>query len=152
MAGDPMHTAPTPFGDGPIERLAIYCSDGRFARQCEQFVTDHLQLGRCDRLVVPGGPAALIEPDDAHAAIASARLLIALHAVRRVVLIMHEDCGYYAHQRQLTGDAQRTAQRNGLSDIVRRLHDINADLAIDCYEARLDAAGHDVQFTCVDPG
>ncbi len=143
--------AATPLGDGPIEALAIYCSDGRFTGQCEQFIRAHLGIERCDQLVVPGGPAALIEPDARHAAFESAKFLIRAHDLPRVVLIMHEDCGYYAHLRELTGDAQRRAQQADLDTILARLRRINEDLAIDTYEARLDTDGQTVTFPAIHP-
>ena len=147
MSTDASFAAAQPLGDGPIEALVVYCSDGRFARQSEQFVAEHLHLARCDRLVVPGGPAALIEPDAHHNAFESAKFLMFAHDVDRVVLIMHEDCGYYAHRRELTGASQRRARQADLGRIADRLRAVNADVRIDAYEARLHEDGQTVAFT-----
>src|SRR5947199_10332109 len=42
-----------------IRAAAIYCSDGRFGEQMDEFLHEGLGLPRYDRLAVPGGPACL---------------------------------------------------------------------------------------------
>jgi hypothetical protein len=78
--------------------LAIYCSDGRFTEPVEALLR---KLGheRLDTLTIPGGPglfdmwtagfAQSIVVRDA------ATFLIEAHAIRHVVLVQHEGCGFY---------------------------------------------------------
>ena len=47
------------FDEGRIRAAAVYCSDGRFGEQIDDFLHNGLLLPRCDRLVVPGGAACL---------------------------------------------------------------------------------------------
>ena len=42
------------FDENRIRAAAIYCSDGRFGEQIDDFLHNGLKLPRCDRLVVPG--------------------------------------------------------------------------------------------------
>lgn len=90
--------------------LAVYCSDGRFAPACGQFLDQHF-AGRCnDRLVIPGGPGALVHNDDRDAQLEGMRFLVEAHGLSRVLLIMHEQCGYYAHKLAVEGEAMRDRQ------------------------------------------
>ena len=146
----PTFIAGHPLGTGPVDALAIYCSDGRFTRQCEQFIQQKLSVLRCDRLIVPGGPAALIEPDAKHCAFASASFLITAHKVPRVLLIMHDDCGYYAHRREVTGSAQRESQHADLPKVAARLREIDDALRIDAYVAHIGGDEQQVLFLEVE--
>jgi hypothetical protein len=46
-----------PFTEARIRAASIYCSDGRFGEQIDEFLHQGLGLPRYDRLAVPGGPA-----------------------------------------------------------------------------------------------
>jgi len=74
-------------------RLAIICSDERFVKPTLKFLDDELNIGSCDFIVIPGGPefiangeAGLMDRMD---------LLIKAHGINEIVLVSHEDCGYY---------------------------------------------------------
>jgi carbonic anhydrase len=74
-------------------RLASICSDERFVKPTLKFLDDELNIGSCDFIVIPGGPefiangeAGLMDRMD---------LLIKAHGIKEIVLISHEDCGYY---------------------------------------------------------
>ncbi|MCS7224929.1 MAG: hypothetical protein NZ959_10315 [Armatimonadetes bacterium] len=82
--------------------LVVFCSDGRFAGRCRQFVERELGISRYDQFIVPGGPAWLIlrsetftEYDVAKEAVT---FLIEAHQIKKVILIAHEDCGFYRHR------------------------------------------------------
>ena len=47
------------FDGNRIRAAAIYCSDGRFGEQFDDFLHNALMLPRYDRLAVPGGAASL---------------------------------------------------------------------------------------------
>ena len=47
------------FDPARIRAASIYCSDGRFGEQMDEFLHQGLRLPRYDRLAVPGGPACL---------------------------------------------------------------------------------------------
>jgi hypothetical protein len=78
--------------------LAIYCSDGRFTRAVEELL-ETLGHGRIDTLTMPGGPALLnlssAMPSDRDAVGRAVRFLIRGHALRELVLVAHDGCGYY---------------------------------------------------------
>ncbi len=75
--------------------LAIFCSDERFANATFEFLRRHLGIERCDLMVVAGGPAFI--PKNEIALMERVDLLLKAHEVKKVILIAHDDCGYYKH-------------------------------------------------------
>ncbi len=70
-------------------------------------------MERCDLLVVAGGPAFI--PQSELPLIECLDLLIKAHKVERVVLIAHDDCGYYKHRYpKLAPEKLRQQQRDDL--------------------------------------
>ncbi len=70
-------------------------------------------MERCDLLVVAGGPAFI--PQSEPPLIERLDLLIKAHKIDRVVLIAHDDCGYYKHRYpKLAPDKIRQQQRDDL--------------------------------------
>ena len=82
-----------------IHALAIYCSDGRFGEQFDDFLQNHLDLPRYDRLAVPGGPACLAGHYGTANELAGIKdqikFLIHAHGLQTVVLIQHYGCAFY---------------------------------------------------------
>lgn len=85
--------------------LAVWCSDGRFTKAVEDLLRGD-GMARFDTLTLPGGPALFTgrsaSPSDLDTMTTSAEFLISAHKVTHVVLIAHENCGYY---RRLMGPA-----------------------------------------------
>ena len=82
------------------ETLVIHCSDYRFQAGLREFLDEALGLrASYDSLVLPGGPQCLVEvpalPKFAWASRKWSRALIDLHGLKRLVLIAHQDCGWY---------------------------------------------------------
>ena len=102
-------TSDEPFDAHRIHALAIYCSDGRYGEQFDDFLHHRLKLPRYDRLAVPGGPACLTGRygnDNVLAGIRDQiRFLIEAHGLEHVVLIQHHGCAFYAHARADTDAA-----------------------------------------------
>ena len=81
--------------------LLISCSDGRLSAALDELLRQ-LDAQDADRFLVPGGPLALtrtgaerrVTKDD----VAS---IVAIHAIRRIVLVSHQDC--FAYERILGG-------------------------------------------------
>ena len=91
-----------PFQQPRIGAAAIYCSDGRYGDQMDEFLHHALGLPRYDRVAVPGGCACLAHITalrEAGAMEKQLRFLIESHQLDRIILIAHEDCGFYKHVR-----------------------------------------------------
>jgi hypothetical protein len=111
-------TAKTPYVAEHPHALAFYCSDGRFTEPVEELLRS-LGHARLDTLTMPGGPGLLsmttAKFGDLDAARRGAGFLIAGHAIREVVLIAHQGCGYY--RARLAGRAAEAIEKAQLADL-----------------------------------
>ncbi len=86
------------FDESHPDSLAVYCSDGRFTSAVEELLVS-LGRERLDTMTLPGGPALfeLTTADFAglEAVRTAASFLVRGHAIKHVVLLAHEACGYY---------------------------------------------------------
>jgi hypothetical protein len=121
--------------------LAVYCADGRFTKAVEELL-HHLGHERIDVLAVPGGPALFNMNTASFADFDSltrgASFLIRAHAIKKVVLLAHEGCGYYASR--YTGEPPERIgerQRNDLRAAAKRLAELHRGIAIGMYVARV---------------
>ena len=87
------------FDQARIHAASIYCSDGRFGEQMDEFLHQGLGLPRYDRLAVPGGPAclsgALSVFWESHSAERQLDFLCHVHKLERLIMIAHEGCAFY---------------------------------------------------------
>lgn len=125
----------------PTQAVAVYCSDGRFAEHVRDFLDHRLGLARVDAVAAAGGPVRLLESDHEANVFEDVKFLIDAHGLRRVVLIQHEDCGYYAHRLGLEGDAAHARQMEDLHAAARRLRETTRVERMDLYFLRLTDAG-----------
>jgi len=80
--------------------LVVHCSDHRFQAGLHEFLNQGLNLGQnYDLLVLPGGPQCLtlVEylPKFSWAGWRWLRFLVDNHELKRLILIAHQDCGWY---------------------------------------------------------
>jgi hypothetical protein len=91
--------SPTPYDEQRVGAAAVYCSDGRFGEQMDEFLHQKLGLPRYDRVAVPGGAACIaghmMVYHEATALDRQLSFLITAHQLGKVVLIAHENCGFY---------------------------------------------------------
>jgi hypothetical protein len=97
--GSKVYVAETRYDDQRIGAAAVYCSDGRFGEQMDEFLHSGLKLPRYDRLAVPGGAACVAAQTlayyEAKALDRQLGFLVREHGLRRVVLIAHDGCAFY---------------------------------------------------------
>ncbi len=119
------YTSPTPFDAERIGAAAVYCSDGRYGDQMDEFLHKALGLPRYDRVAAPGGPACIaghsVAIRDQGAMEKQLRFLISAHDLRRIILIAHQDCGFYKHLKLWgkTTEEQQRADMARAADVVR---------------------------------
>jgi hypothetical protein len=111
------------FDENRVGAAAVYCSDGRFGEQMDEFLHQGLWLPRYDRVAVPGGAACLAGHSSAQTEKTALErqlgFLIEEHGLRRVVLIAHDGCAFYktiwlggkSVERQQATDLERAAER-----------------------------------------
>ncbi|HXJ94898.1 MAG TPA: hypothetical protein VMT20_18805 [Terriglobia bacterium] len=130
------------------EVLAVYCSDYRFQAGIREFLDQGLGLGaNYDGMVVPGGPQCLVEvgalPKFSWVARKWSRMLVQAHSLKRLVLIAHQDCGWYKwlEQWQPTGGAVRRKQEEDLRAASRAASQLVPGLTADLFYAGWNDAG-----------
>ena len=135
------HESPIPFDSSRVHALAVYCSDGRFGEQFDDLLEHKLGLPRYDRLAIPGGAAALASHFVAHreeqGAFEHLRFLIEAHDITHVVLVAHQDCGFYTERLKVSPLQLETQQREDIIKAIRRVATIRSGLKIEAFFARL---------------
>lgn len=103
-----------------IRAAAIYCSDGRIGEHFDDFLQNGLSLPRYDRVALPGGPACLAGHPQAHleeqGVVDELKFLVDVHGLKRLILIAHQGCAFYASRLELTEPRLELVQR---ADLVR---------------------------------
>ena len=126
----------------------IFCSDGRFADQVNDFMQNGLGLFGYDRLAIAGGPACFAGHFDAYreeeAAISHLKFLVKLHSLTRLILISHEHCGFYSDFLKVHEIDLLQRMKMDLASAVRRVRAAAPHLQVEAYLARLD--GSEVWF------
>ncbi len=114
--------------------LVVYCSDGRFVQQCDDFVEKTLKIEDYDLLAVPGGPQFLCAleylPKLRWAGRRWLDFLVEAHRLERVVLISHQDCGWYKRLHGGNDDHQARQMddlRRARADLMETLPSVRVD-------------------------
>ena len=148
-----VYTSHHPFDENRVGAAAVYCSDGRFGEQMDEFLHEGLGLPRYDRVAIPGGAGCLAGHSRAafeRAALErQLRFLIESHALNRVVFIAHQDCGFY---RGIALGRRTLAEQQGV-DLRKAAECVRLwcpRIEIDSYLARRDAGR--VTFERFPPG
>jgi hypothetical protein len=131
----------------------VFCSDGRFGDHVDDFVQNGLGLHGYDRLAIAGGPACLAGHfaayRDEEGASRHLHFLAGLRGLTRVILISHEDCGFYKHVLKVSPAELLNRIRIDLAAAVLRIGKALPRLKVEAYVARLTA--EQVWFETVIP-
>lgn len=124
-----------------VQAVAVYCSDGRYGEQIDEFLIRGLGLPRYDRLAVPGGAACLAGHfytyREEEGVLEQLRFLVSVHKIKRVVLIAHQNCAFYSDRLRVAPLQLETKQREDLTKAARRVQRFGLGLQIDVFFARL---------------
>lgn len=124
--------------------LAIYCSDGRFTDAVEELLHSHGHP-RLDTITLPGGPALLELGSAGFSQLETMRgaatFLIRGHATKKVVLLAHDGCGFYAQRYRMDSpEAIRTMQLRDLRAAGRWVLGAHEGVSILLYFAYIEYA------------
>lgn len=127
--------------------LVVHCSDHRFQGGFYEFLNLKLNLDEnYDLLVIPGGPQSLtlVEylPKFAWASWKWFRFLVEAHALKRLILIAHQDCGWYKSlPGHLFGSSDpRRRQEEDLRRVRQTLTEEFPQLSVELYFAGWDGS------------
>ena len=89
----------------------VCCFDSRFDRGFSKFLK-RMGIENADPIRVAGGAKVLVSPDresDREFVLDQIRSSIRLHGTRRVILVLHSDCGAYGRLARFQGDTAAEA-------------------------------------------
>jgi len=134
-----------PFDATSIGTAVVCCSDGRFVGPMDEFLHQALGISRYDCLAVPGGAACLAGHFPAwreeEAVTFQLKFLIEMHALHRIVLIAHPDCGFYSKRLRLFGSEIEEQQGRDIVTAAHRIRSLAPRLEIDAFVSRKLPAG-----------
>lgn len=146
------YESPHRYNQDRIHAAALYCSDGRVGVHFDDFLHNGLQLPRYDRVSLPGGPACLAGHPQAHleeqGVVDELKFLVEVHGLKRLVIITHQGCAFYATRLDLKEPRLELVQKADLVRAAAYVHRVTGLDAIDAYFARL-VDGH-VRFERVE--
>lgn len=135
--------------DGEADVLVIHCGDYRFQAAFQEFLNRSLNLdGKYDLMVIPGGPLSLtlVEylPKFSWASWKWLRFFTEQHNIRKLVLIQHQDCGFYKTLPHHLHSSREPRERQ--EQDLRRVRDAMKkdfpQLTVEAYYAGWDAGEH----------
>jgi hypothetical protein len=145
----PTYLATSTVNRADAEVLVVHCSDHRFQAGIREFLDRGLHLGdNYDLLIIPGGPQCLtlVEylPKFSWVGGKWFRYLVEKHELKRLILIAHQECGWY---RSLplhlhTSTTPRERQEEDLRRAHRALMKDFPELQVELYYAGWDGADH----------
>ena len=134
------YESPVRFHESRLRAAAVYCSDGRFGEQFDDFLHHALKLPRCDRLAVPGGAACLAGHLFAYreewALIEQLQFLIRVHGLQHLVLITHQDCAFYTEHSRVSPLRLEAQQCEDMRTAAERIRSFAPNLLVDVFFAR----------------
>jgi len=134
-----------PFNATSIGTAVVCCSDGRFVPPMDEFLHQGMGIERYDCLALPGGAGCLAGHFAAwreeEAASMQLKFLIEMHALHRIVLIAHPDCGFYSKRLRLFGSEIEHAQRRDIVTAAHRIRGLAPHLELDAFISRRMPAG-----------
>jgi hypothetical protein len=138
----PVFQSSSRVSDSPADALAVFCSDYRYQAGCREFLDEGLHLrDRYDLLAIPGGPQTLMLaeylPKFSWAGWKWFRFLVDLHELKRLILIAHEDCGWYKSLPAFLHASRqpRERQEQDLRRICRSMAEKFPQLQVELYYA-----------------
>ncbi|MBI3952847.1 MAG: hypothetical protein HY336_02735 [Candidatus Doudnabacteria bacterium] len=121
------------------QAIVLACIDFRFRKGLQNFLESELGLHDFDLKSDAGGVKQIVEGTPAGEWIAkNFEIAFDLHAVDRVILINHEDCGAYGGSKKFVSSQEEiTFQNEQLKSAVSKLKDKYPSKQIEAYLARL---------------
>jgi hypothetical protein len=131
---------------GETEILVIHCGDYRFQAGFHDFLNSRLNLNEnYDLMVIPGGPLSLTLfeylPKFSWASWKWLRFFVEKHGIKRLILIQHQDCGFYKTMPAHLHDSAepRERQEQDLRRAATTMKRDFPDLKVELYYAGWDA-------------
>ncbi|MDP3900015.1 MAG: hypothetical protein Q8Q23_02950 [bacterium] len=122
--------------------LVIHCSDPRFQSAFRQFIKNELGLNNPCLIIVPGGIhdlVSLARPKAARQLKDQLEFIIKNMRVKRIILINHDDCRWYAKWNALVPGKIGDEIVNNLAKAAEKIMEKKFGLEIEIYLAKIQA-------------
>jgi hypothetical protein len=115
--------------EGP-HALVVHCGDHRFQAGFHEFLSEVLQLNaNYDLMVIPGGPQTLTQIEHLTKFYWTTwkwlRFFVKMHHIQRLILIQHQDCGWY--KAVVHADPAAEARRRQEENLRQAQQELNRD-------------------------
>jgi hypothetical protein len=137
--------------DAPRERYVcdaaiVWCFDNRFETGFRKFLK-RVGVVYWDAIKIAGGTKCLASPDlqsDRDFVLNQIRISMRLHQTKRVILMLHSDCGAYGGLEAFEGnaEAERANHRNELRKAAQVISDAIPGLTVDGYFVDFEGVWH----------
>ena len=142
----PVFESSTKINTAPVDTLVVHCTDHRIQAGVQEFLDRGLKLNKnYDLFLIPGGPQSLtlVEylPKFSCAGWKWFRYLVDGHGLKRLILIAHQDCGWYRSLPFHLHTTRKPRQRQE-EDLLRAQRTLVKDfpqLSVDLYYAGWNA-------------
>jgi carbonic anhydrase len=101
---------------------------------------DEIKINSCDLVVLPGGPEFIVNGEAS--LMDRVDLLVKAHRIKEIVLISHEDCGYY--NKCYKGSENGTIDEKLLNDLkaaIKKLKESYPEIAVSGFHCTVDKPG-----------
>jgi hypothetical protein len=137
--------------DAPRERYVcdaaiVWCFDNRFETSFRKFLKK-IGVEYWDAIKIAGGTKCLASPDiatDRDFVLNQIRISMRLHQTKRVILMLHSDCGAYGGLEAYGGNAEfeRNHHREELRKAARVIAESISGLTVDGYFVDFEGVWH----------
>jgi carbonic anhydrase len=108
------------------EAAVVHCIDFRFQKFHDAWLEKNLGIGKYDRIGMAGAVF------DLFSALKQIDVSVRLHAIKKIILLNHEDCGAYG----AAGTPERHA--HDLTEAKKVLAKLYPDVTVETYYVHLD--------------
>jgi carbonic anhydrase len=126
------------------DALVVHCSDPRFQAAFREFVAGELQVLNPVPIIIPGGIHELVSPVRIKAARQlwqQLEFMISAGKIRRVIIINHEGCQWYAKWNALVRTRVSEDIVNHLLAAAQKLLERRLNLSVETYYAKIENDG-----------
>jgi len=121
------------------DACVVWCFDDRFYKLLKAF-GKHVGFNHIDLVKVAGGAKALAEDDSSERNFVLSQILasIRLHGTKKIILMLHRDCGAYGGSKQFSNSEQETAYYEDRLRTAKNFVSKEVSIPVEAYFADFD--------------
>ena len=128
--------------------LLMHCMDFRFGKKMKEFMEQNNLMGDADLVSIAGAAKNIVNPETQAFTLRQIEISKSLHAMKKVHLMNHTDCGAYGGKAAFADEPAEYAKLTGdlkeARDIVKAKF---PDLEVALWLAHMDESGHEAAIS-----